>query len=174
VRIFASGTKDILDQGKLSFIDSSVDAASGTISLAANVGNDKLNLWPGQRVTVELEYGKATGAITVPTVAIQQGQAGSFVWVVDDQNKVKATPITVARFEGDFASLSEGLADGAKVVTEGQAKLSNGAEVRVDGAKPADGKTADANAKPADGAAKADGAAGDGKRKGKKDGEKQP
>ena len=155
VRVYASSTKDLLDQGKLNFIDSSVDSASGTIGLAASVGNSKLNLWPGQRVTVELEYGKITGALTVPTVAVQQGQAGSFVWVVDDQFKVKATPVKVSRYEGDLASISEGLSDGAQVVVEGQAKLANGAEVRIGSGKPADpnAKAVDASAKPADAAA---------------------
>ena len=150
VRVYASGSTDLLDQGKLNFIDSSVDATSGTIGLAANVSNSKLNMWPGQRVTVELEYGKITGALTVPTVAVQQGQTGSFIWVIDDQNKAKATPVKVSRFEGELASISDGLTEGAQVVVEGQAKLSNGAEVRAGGGKPAD-----ANAKPADTAAAA-------------------
>ena len=171
VRIYTSGSKDQLDEGKLTFIDSSVDSNSGTIGLAANVSNSKLNLWPGQRVTVELQYGKITGAPTVPTVAVQQGQIGSFVWVVDSENKVKATPVKVARYEGDFASISEGLTDGAQVVVEGQAKLANGAEVRTGGGKPADGagKPAADAAKPADGkTVEATSSAEDTKKKGKK------
>jgi len=176
VRVYASGTKDLLDQGKLTFIDSAVDSTSGTIGLAANLGNSKLNLWPGQRVTLELEYGKITGALTVPTVAVQQGQMGSFVWLVDDQNKVKATPVKVSRFEGELASISEGVSENAQVVVEGQAKLSNGAEVRTNGgagdskAKAPDAKTADA--KPADASAAAN-TPEDAKGK-KKSGEKQP
>lgn len=168
VRVYASGSSDLLDLGKLSFIDSSVDAASGTIGLAATLANSKLNMWPGQRVTIELEYGRITGALTVPTVAIQQGQMGSFVWVVDDQSKVKATPVKVSRYEGDLASISDGLSEGAKVVVEGQSKLANGAEVRVSGGKPAD---ATAAAKPADATVVAD----DGTKKAKKTtGETQP
>ena len=160
VRVLASGSQDILDQGKLTFIDSSVDTSSGTIGMAAEIGNSKLILWPGQRVQVEVEYGKVAGALTVPAVAVQQGQIGSFVWLVDDQNKVKAAPVKVARFEGELASISEGLSEGAQVVIEGQAKLNNGSEVRS--GKPADpqqsGATADskpAAAKPADGSAQA-------------------
>jgi multidrug efflux system membrane fusion protein len=140
VRVYASGGHDLLDQGKLTFIDSSVDVASGTIGMAATVANDKLALWPGQRVQVEAEYGTITGALTVPAVAVQQGQIGSFVWVVDDQNKVTATPVKVARYEGDLASISEGIAEGAQVVIEGQAKLANGSEVRT--GKPADAPAA--------------------------------
>jgi len=140
VRVYASGGHDLLDQGKLTFIDSSVDVGSGTIGMAATVANDKLALWPGQRVQVEAEYGTITGAITVPAVAVQQGQIGSFVWVVDDQNKVTATPVKISRYEGDVASISEGITEGAQVVIEGQAKLANGAEVRT--GKPADAPAA--------------------------------
>lgn len=143
VKIYGSGTTTILDQGKLSFIDSAVDSTSGTIGLAANVENKKLNLWPGQRVTVDLNYGMITGALIIPAVAVQQGQKGSFVWVIDDQNKAKAAPVKVSRFEGELASISEGLEDGANVVVEGQAKLNNGSSVRT-----LDGAAASADAKP--------------------------
>ena len=145
VRVYGSGTHDLLDTGKLTFIDSSVDAASGTIGMGAELANAKLALWPGQRVGVEVEYGLIAGALTVPTVAVQQGQIGSYVWLVDDQNKVKATAVKVARYEGENASISDGLTEGAQVVVEGQAKLADGGEVRT--AKPADatpGKASDA------------------------------
>ncbi len=163
VRVIASGSSDLLDQGKLVFIDSSVDTSSGTIGMAAEIANSKLILWPGQRVQVEVDYGKIIGALTVPTVAVQQGQIGAFVWLVDEQNKVTAAPVKVARFEGELASISEGLTEGAQVVIEGQAKLNNGSEVRS--GKPAEapqtGDTAEARpavtgaaqAAPADGSA---------------------
>ena len=127
VRVYTSGSADMLDSGKLDFVDLTVDPASGTISLAGEVGNSKLNLWPGQQVNVELEYGSISGAPTVPTVAVQQGQKGPYVWVVDDQNRVKATAIKVSRYEGDTAAI-DGIAEGTKVVIEGQAKLADGAE----------------------------------------------
>ncbi|WP_196504486.1 efflux RND transporter periplasmic adaptor subunit [Aestuariivirga litoralis] len=148
VRAYGSGTHDLLDTGKLTFIDSSVDAASGTIALAGEMANTKLSQWPGQRVDVELEYDKITGATTVPTVAIQQGQIGAYVWVVGADNKVKATPVKVARYEGEKAAISDGLTVGQKIVIEGQAKLQDGGEVRTGASK--DQKTPDATAaKPA-------------------------
>lgn len=148
VRVYASSSKDELDEGKLNFIDSAVDVASGTIGLAANVGNAKLNLWPGQRVTVDLQYGVTLGAITVPTVAVQQGQIGSFVWVINDQNIAKATPVKVSRFEGDLAAISDGLTEGTKVVVEGQAKLANGTSVIISAANTASAKPAAGGAQP--------------------------
>jgi multidrug efflux system membrane fusion protein len=146
VRVYASGTHDLLDTGKLTFIDSTVDAASGTIAMAAELANAQMALWPGQRVSVEVEYGLISGALTVPTVAVQQGQIGAYVWLVDDQNKVKATAVKVARYEGDNASISEGLTEGAQVVIEGHAKLADGSEVRA--AKPAEAPAKAGDAKP--------------------------
>ncbi len=148
VRAYASGSHDLLDTGKLTFIDSTVDSASGTIGMGAELANAQLAIWPGQRVGIEVEYGLITGALTVPTVAVQQGQIGSYVWLVDDQNKVKATPVKVARYEGGNALISDGLTENAQVVIEGQAKLADGGEVRT--AKPADAAPAKASdAKPA-------------------------
>ncbi|HEY5364492.1 MAG TPA: efflux RND transporter periplasmic adaptor subunit [Aestuariivirga sp.] len=148
VKVYASSSKDELDEGKLNFVDSSVDVTSGTIGLAANIGNAKLNLWPGQRVTVDLQYGTTLGAITVPTVAVQQGQIGSYVWVIDDQNVAKATPIKVSRFEGDLAEVSDGVTEGTKVVVEGQAKLANGTHVTIGGAETASAKPAASGTQP--------------------------
>ncbi|HEY4995147.1 MAG TPA: efflux RND transporter periplasmic adaptor subunit [Aestuariivirga sp.] len=148
VKVYASSSKDELDEGKLNFVDSSVDVTSGTIGLAANIGNAKLNLWPGQRVTVDMQYGTTLGAITVPTVAVQQGQIGSYVWVIDDQNIAKATVIKVSRFEGDLAEISTGVTEGTKVVVEGQARLANGTHVTIGGAETASAKPATGGAQP--------------------------
>ncbi len=149
VRVYASGSRDLLDTGKLTFIDSSVDSGSGTIALAATMANDKLVLWPGQHLEVDVQYGMVVGALSVPTVAIQQGQNGSFVWTIDANNNAAATPVDVAYYAGDTAAITKGLSAGQKVVVEGQGKLSDGAQVRT--GKPADAQSGDANAaKPAD------------------------
>ena len=136
VRVLANGSTTVLDTGKVSFIDSSVDAASGTIGMATTVGNDKLQLWPGQHVDVEVQYGVLQNAVTIPGVAIQQGQKGAYVWKVDDQMKVTATPVEVTRYEGPIAAIAKGLDVGDQIVVEGQAKLNNGAQVKAGADKP--------------------------------------
>ena len=136
VQVLESSGQAVLDQGKLSFIDSSVDVASGTIGMAATLANEKFQLWPGQQVAVQLTFGQLPQTLVLPTVAIQQGQIGSFVWAVDADMKVKATPVKVVRYEGDLAALSDGIAEGTQVVIEGQAKLNDGMTVRT--GKPAD------------------------------------
>lgn len=137
VRVYASGSHELLDTGKLTFIDSSVDSGSGTIALAATMANDKLVLWPGQHLEVDVQYGTVVGALSVPTVAVQQGRIGSFVWTVDADSKAKATAVEVANYAGEIAAIAKGLSAGQKVVVEGQGKLTDGAMVRT--GQPAEG-----------------------------------
>ncbi len=144
VRVLASGTKTVLDTGKVTFVDSSVDVASGTIGMATTVPNDKLQLWPGQHVDVEVQYGTLKNVVTIPAVAIQIGQKGTYVWKVDDQMKVAVTPVEVGRYEEANAAITKGLNVGDQVVIEGQAKLSNGAQIKTGGDKTAtDAKATD-------------------------------
>ena len=138
VRALQSGTVNILDTGGLDFIDSAVDTTSGTIAMSATIGNAELRLWPGQYVDLEVEHGALAAATVVPTVAIQAGQAGSFVWLVKDDNTVETQPVVVARSEAGKSAISTGLAPGDRVVIEGQLRLKNGAQVMVVGAKTDD------------------------------------
>jgi multidrug efflux system membrane fusion protein len=131
VGVLQSGTANELETGNLDFIDSTVDTTSGTIAMSATIDNDQLSLWPGQHVDVEVSRGALANAVVVPTVAVQQGQTGSFVWTVNDNNTVEARPVTVAHSENDKSAITSGLAAGDKVVVDGQLRLKNGAHVKV-------------------------------------------
>jgi multidrug efflux system membrane fusion protein len=131
VGVLQSGTAKELESGNLSFIDSTVDTTSGTIAMSATIDNDQLSLWPGQHVDVEVNWGELANVVVVPTVAVQQGQTGSFVWMINDDNTVVARPVTVARSENDKSAITSGLAAGDKVVVDGQLRLKNGAQVKV-------------------------------------------
>ncbi|MEH3147809.1 MAG: efflux RND transporter periplasmic adaptor subunit [Methylobacterium frigidaeris] len=82
VRVRASGSDALLATGTLSFVDSSVDQATGTVTAWALFPNDDDRLWPGQYIRVEVDLGSRPGTVTVPQVAVQPGQEGSYVWVV--------------------------------------------------------------------------------------------
>lgn len=133
VRALQSGTTKELESGNLDFIDSMVDTASGTVAMSATIDNDQLSLWPGQYVDVEVTLGELANAIVVPTVAVQQGQTGSFVWMVNDDNTVTARPVTAAYSENDKSAITSGLVAGDKVVVEGQLRLKDGTKVKVSG-----------------------------------------
>lgn len=131
VRAFTKGQKAARAKGHLMFIDSAVDVASGTITAKAEFANDNLALWPGQYVDVEVELGLEPEAAIIPTVALQVGQDGLFVYVVSADNTAEMRKITVSGSDGDRSAVLAGLRPGERVVVDGQHRLSPGAPVMV-------------------------------------------
>jgi multidrug efflux system membrane fusion protein len=131
VSIRIDGAAEPLATGTLSFVDSSVDTASGTVQAKATVSNDDLKLWPGQFVDVSFTAGSLHDSVSVPVVAVQAGQAGPFVYRLKDDKSVEVRPVKVALTEGGNAAIADGLATGDRVVTDGQARLTDGAAIRL-------------------------------------------
>lgn len=135
--------------GKLVFIDNAVDQSTGTIKLRAEFPNNDNALWPGLFANVKVKLFDDPAAIVVPSVAIQTGPNGQFVFVVKDDSTVDMRPVKVARAEGDLSVIAEGLKKDEVVVTQGQLRLAVGTKV-VDAAKVAErgpGKGGDGAAK---------------------------
>jgi membrane fusion protein, multidrug efflux system len=65
----------------------------------------------------------------IPSVAVQRGPQGSFVYVVKADKTVEARPVTVALSQSNQSAISSGLQPGDIVVNDGQDKLQNGAKV---------------------------------------------
>jgi membrane fusion protein, multidrug efflux system len=120
--------------GTLTFIDNTVDSGSGTFALKGTFANTDRRLWPGQYVNVTLTVTTQSNAIVVPTVAVQSGQNGQFVFVVKADRTVETRPVTLDRQIGPLASISAGVKPGETVVTDGQLLLVPGAMVDI---KPA-------------------------------------
>ncbi|MDR6288530.1 multidrug efflux system membrane fusion protein [Inquilinus ginsengisoli] len=129
VDAFDNDGKTHIASGQLTFIDSTVDTKSGTIPLKGTFANAGFALWPGQFVRVQLQLGTQDDAITVPTVALQAGQNGAFVFVARADGTAEVRPVTVARTVGDTAVVAQGLKPGEKVVTEGQLRLMEGSRI---------------------------------------------
>jgi multidrug efflux system membrane fusion protein len=128
-----AGNAGISEHGFLTFIDSSVDTSTGTIRLKGTFTNITRTLWPGQFVNVTLQLTTRHNAVVVPNQAVQTGQDGTFVYVVDDQQKVAFRPVKVGpRVDLDMV-IEEGLQAGDIVVTEGQLRLQPGSTVQVSG-----------------------------------------
>lgn len=132
VNALKSGTTDMIASGVLDFIDSSVDTASGTITMRAAFGNSTLALWPGQYVDIEIEQGTIDDATVIPTVAVQPGQDGQFVYLVKSDNTIEVRPVKLALSDGNSSAIGSGLAPGDEVVTEGQLRLKAGVAVAPD------------------------------------------
>ena len=119
------------ERGALTFVDNTVDVTTGTIKLKGTFPNTDHKLWPGQFVRVTLRLTTQQNAVVVPNEAIQTGQTGAFVYVVKEDKTVESRPVvTGTRVEQDMV-VSEGLAVGETVVTEGQLRLAPGSKVVV-------------------------------------------
>lgn len=109
--------------GWLSFVDNTVDQATGTIKLKGEFANADRRLWPGQFVDVVLTLAQQPNAIVVPSQAIQNGQTGQFVMVIKPDMTVEARPVILDRSTDGQAVISKGLTAGEQVVTDGQLRL---------------------------------------------------
>lgn len=121
--------KGLAAHGVLDFLDSFVDTASGTIAARASVDNAGGKLWPGLYVNVAIWFGTLKDAVTVPTVALQTGQKGSYVFVVDPAGKASMRSVTIAMSDDQQTAIASGLNSGEKVVVEGQGRLKDGSPV---------------------------------------------
>ena len=119
--------------GVLSFIDNTVDSATGTIRLKATFPNPDHKLWPGKFVRVTLRLSTQTNALVVPNQAVQTGQDGMYVFVVKPDRTVESRPVvTGARIDQDLV-IEKGLAFDETVVLEGQLRLAPGSRVQLSG-----------------------------------------
>jgi multidrug efflux system membrane fusion protein len=130
------------EKGRLTFIENTVDTATGTIKLKGSFANKEKKLWPGQYVNATLTLSELPNAVVVPSQAIQTGQQGQYVFVVKGDTVELLQVNTGSEFEG-VTVIEKGIAAGEQVITDGQMRLVPGAtiEIRTGGA-PAAGPTA--------------------------------
>jgi len=119
------------EAGTISFLDNTVNAATGTIKLKGVFANTSRKLWPGQFTDVVMTLGQRKNAVVVPTIAIQTSQQGQFVYVVKPDRKAEMRPVTAAAAAGEETVIEKGLAAGETVVTDGQLRLTPGALVET-------------------------------------------
>ena len=120
--------------GRITFVDNTVDQSTGTIKIKGTFANEDRRLWPGQFVNVVVRLAMESGAIVVPSTAVQAGPEGSYVFLVKPDQTVDMRPVTVARTIGSEAVIKDGIAAGDTVVTDGQLRLVPGSRVTTRGA----------------------------------------
>lgn len=126
-------------EGVLTFVDNAVDRGTGTIKLKATFANVDRRLWPGQYVEVALTLATEANAVVIPAQAVQPGQQGQFVFVIDQEKKAKYRLIKLARMLGDQAVVASGVQPGEIVVIDGQVRLKPDDKVDISNQSPASG-----------------------------------
>jgi RND family efflux transporter MFP subunit len=115
--------------GQVTMIENMVDAATGMVVIRATMPNADEMLWPGTLVTIDLRL-RIEDAVSVPSLAVQTGQAGTYVFVIKD-GAAQVRPVKVARTVDHESVIESGVAPGELVATDGQLLLGNGTRVRI-------------------------------------------
>ena len=115
------------ESGKVAMVENTVDATTGMVTVRGIMNNETETLWPGTLVATKLVI-RNEDSVVVPTVAVQRSQDGNFVFLVKD-GVAKKQSVKVDRTVQGMSVISEGLAGGDTVVTDGQLLLSDGSRV---------------------------------------------
>ena len=127
------------EAGVVTFVDSAVDKTTGTLFVRATQQNQDQRLVPGQFVNVTMTLGVEPDVLVVPSVAVQAGQAGMFVFVVKADSTVENRPVKVARTCDQEMIIASGLEAGETVVIDGHLRLGPGVKVNVKQVQEQDG-----------------------------------
>jgi multidrug efflux system membrane fusion protein len=118
-----------LATGKLAVLDNQVNQATATLRLKALVPNPEHLLWPNAFVKARMLVEIRKDAIVIPTVAVQHGPQGTYVYAVGQDKTAQMMPVTVALTTGETAVIGAGLAGGEQVIVEGQNQVRPGGRV---------------------------------------------
>lgn len=119
--------------GEVFFVSPSLDPRNRRILVKAWIDNSDRRLAPGLFANVDLEIRRIEEAVVVPESAVAQDQQGSYVWVVGEDETVTRRPVEIGLREQGTVEVVQGLPEGARIVTAGIHKVSEGDAVRISG-----------------------------------------
>lgn len=131
VEAWSRDDRQLLATGVLDSMDNQVDTSTGTLRLKARFTNENNQLFPKQFVNVRLQLATHENVLKVPNDALQFGNQGRFVWVLDDEDKAQMQLVKPGQGDAEFTLVKGDLQDGQRVVVEGVDRLKNGSKVEV-------------------------------------------
>jgi len=129
VQVELADGKPYPHKGKVNFAGSTVDAATGTVQMRAELPNPKLELLPGQYVRAKVIAGTQQ-AFVVPQTAVAQNDSGRFVWVTDGE-KATPRPVRTGNWLGADWVILDGLKEGDRVIVDNLVRLRPGIAVAL-------------------------------------------
>lgn len=137
-----SDTTQASEHGQLAFLDNAIDSLTGTVTGKASFPNAEGRLWPGELIFLTIQVAVKPNVVAVPNEALQSGQQGNYVYVVDAKNTAQTRNVVPSNIVvGGLTVIASGLTDGERVVIDGQSRLNPGSHVSILSA-PAGGDTA--------------------------------
>lgn len=131
VEAWSRDDQNLLATGVLDSMDNQVDTATGTLRLKARFDNEDNSLFPKQFVNVRLQLAVHEDVLKVPNDALQFGNQGRFVWLVDDEDKAQMLSVQPQLGDAEFSLVEADLQAGQQVVVEGVDRLKVGTKVEV-------------------------------------------
>ncbi|KAA0263483.1 MdtA/MuxA family multidrug efflux RND transporter periplasmic adaptor subunit [Hafnia alvei] len=131
VEAWDRSNQHLLTTGTLLSMDNQIDTSTGTIKIKARFDNQDDTLFPNQFVNVRLKVSTQSDAVVAPAAAVQMGNEGNFVWVLNDKNQVSKHAVSVGTRDASDVVITGGLSAGERVVTDGIDQLTEGATVEV-------------------------------------------
>jgi membrane fusion protein (multidrug efflux system) len=139
VRVTTADQTNLELAGKITAMDSAVDATTRNIKIQATLANPQGKLRPGMYVQTEVLLGTASPAVALPASAVSFAPYGDSVFVVTDLKNsegqmykgVRQQIVKLGPARGDQVAVVSGIQPGEEVVTSGVFKLRNGAAVFV-------------------------------------------
>ena len=141
VRIRLTDGRVYPQTGRIEFIDNQIDRNTDTVLIRALIPNPERrvngqpaamggrDLVDGQFVTVYVEGAEPVLAIGIPRAAVLQDQQGSYVFVLDAENRAHRRNIRLGRSLVETAIVEDGLQGGETVVVEGIQRVRPGQPV---------------------------------------------
>ncbi|MFW1809751.1 efflux RND transporter periplasmic adaptor subunit [Acinetobacter ursingii] len=123
--------KKQLATGYVEALDNQIDTHTGTLKLKAIFENRDDALFPNQFVNVRLNAQTIENSINIPTDAIQNGAKGTYVYIINKDNKAEIRMLKLGMSSNGQTEILEGLQGNERVVLEGIDRLAEGKETQV-------------------------------------------
>src|SRR3984885_8011361 len=131
VEAYDRANSRLLATGQLGTIENVIDTTTGTLKLPRMFANPDEMLYPNQFVNARLLVNTVQNTVRVPVPAVQRGEPGTFVYIINANNTVSVRPVKLGPTDGGYTAVVSGLQPGEKVVTDGTDRLRDGAAVTV-------------------------------------------
>ncbi len=109
------------------------------MKVRAQFDNADNALFPNQFVNAQFLVKTLHNVVTVPTAAIQRGAPGSYVYVINADNRVSVRPVNIGPTDGPMAAVNSGVLVGERVVVDGTDRLRDGARDHAGRTEPSAG-----------------------------------
>jgi multidrug efflux system membrane fusion protein len=135
-KAFDQDDRQELSQGQLLFVDNQIDQSTGTFRVKARFDNENERLWPGEFVLIRTQVDTRKNAVTIPSVALQRGPEGFYVWVIQPNNIAEQRTLDAKPIDENITIVERGLSPDERVVVNGQSRLEAGARVEPRSQQP--------------------------------------